>query len=123
MLLNLAGLTLYPRGAITLAGGSVRPAAVGETVYNTEVVQHFPGRVEGKSGDSFEKDVAKRCLEQGFLDELITVVKPRHVFLNEILDGKPYVTPGDIATPPGVTLFSIGGRGLEKNCGRKHQTG
>lgn len=81
--LNQLGASLYPAVSIKLASGvEIRAREKGlEGVYNTEAILHFPGKMADKKGDVFPKEVAKRCLEQGFLDKAITLAKPRVVIL------------------------------------------
>jgi len=80
--LNKLGFTLYPANKVVLPKGVIAPGPIGlRQAYNSEIIQCFPGRHNGRRGDKFPEKAARQCLDQHFLLEEISLVRPRVILL------------------------------------------
>lgn len=80
--LNRIGFSLLPPQAIAFAGGELPAAMAGmRQAYNSEILQCYPGRTDGASGDRFPVEAARRCLDEGFLASEIALLDPKLILL------------------------------------------
>lgn len=83
-LLNSFRRTVYPQQAITIfSGGTIPKCKPGYiTVYNTEIVQCYPGRNTHGSGDRAPSNQElQRCVGNGFLAKEIELIRPKLLLL------------------------------------------
>jgi uracil-DNA glycosylase len=106
--LNLFARTLYPATAIPLPSGSTVPARDVRylPVYNTEVAQCFPGQIAPGVDRAPTTIELKTCVGQGFLEEELTIVKPRLVLLMGAKSFEAFSTLVLRERPSGASLLS-----------------
>ncbi len=84
LFLNRFNRTVYPTKAVTLDRGTMIRKANASliSVYNSEITQCFPGKIEGKKGDRVPtaKEIGT-CLGQNFLKREIALIKPKLLLL------------------------------------------
>lgn len=81
--LNLFGRTVYPPTEIRLSSESLVPQCKKSyySVYNTELTQCFPGKEANERDREPNKEEIRRCLDQGFVEEEIRLIKPKLILL------------------------------------------
>lgn len=80
--LNRLGFSLLPTRKLMNGDIQISLAPNGcRQVYNSEIVQCFPGRLDAGEGDKFPTLAAKLCMEQQFLKLEIELVDPSVILL------------------------------------------